>query len=107
MSKANRTKGKVYERSIVEYLRIYGYDAHRTSQQDKELDEAGVDILSNTKFHIQCKAVEHLNKSYHNIINGMPTDKIPVIFHKKNNQGTLVVMKLEDFANLNLYQDEH
>jgi len=108
MSKASRLKGKVFERNIVEYLRIYGYDAHRTSQQDKALDEQGVDILSNTKFHIQCKHVEHLNKSYHNIIKDMPTDKIPVIFHKKNNQGTLVVMKLEDFANQLLYQEnEH
>ncbi len=108
MSRMSRLKGKAFERSFVEYLRIYGWDAHRTSQQDKKLDEAGVDILSNTKFHFQLKAVEHLNKSYHNIIKSMPTDKIPVIVHKKNNQGCLVIMYLDDWANLLLFQeDEH
>jgi hypothetical protein len=104
MSKMQRTKGKAFERQMVEFLRHYGYDAHRTSQQDKALDEAGVDILSNTKFHFQIKAVERLTMPHHEILASMPTDKIPAIIHKRNNKGIIVALKLEDFADLLLFQ---
>ena len=108
MSKSQRTKGKSFERSFVEFLRIYGYDAHRTSQQDKPLDELGVDILSNTQFHFQCKHVERLTMPHHEILDMMPTDKIPVVVHKRNHKGTIIAMKLEHFADLLLYkEDEH
>jgi len=106
MGKAERTKGKDFERQIVEFVRVYGYEAHRTSQQDKALDELGVDIMSNTPFHIQCKAVERLNMSHHQILKDMPTDKIPVVMHKRNNKGIIVAMKIEDFANLLLYKEK-
>lgn len=106
MSKSQRTKGKEFERKFVEFLRIYGHDAHRTSQQDKALDEAGVDILSDTKFHFQCKAVERVTMSHHQILNDMPSDKIPVVVHKRNNKGTIIAMKLIDFADLLLFKEQ-
>ena len=107
MGRSQRIKGKTFERSFVEFLRIYGHDAHRTNQQDKDLDELGVDILSDTKFHFQCKHVERLTMPHHEILASMPHDKIPVVVHKRNNKGTVVVMKLEHFADLLLYKDDH
>jgi len=108
MSKSQRTKGKSFERSFVEFLRIYGYDAHRTQHEFPEMDEAGIDIYSDTMFNFQCKHVERLTMPHHEILDMMPTDKIPVVVHKRNHKGTIIAMKLEHFANLLLYkEDEH
>jgi len=30
----------------------------------------------------------------------MPTDKVPVVYHKRNNMGTIVSLKLQDFEKL-------
>ena len=104
----SRQKGHDFERKFAEYLRIYGYDAVTSRSESRRLDDAGVDMVDNTKFYFQLKAVERMTKSYHEILKNMPKEKIPVVVHKRNNKGTTVTMMLEDFANLNLYQeDEH
>lgn len=102
-----RAKGHTFERKFCEYLRIHGYEAVTSRSESRRLDDAGVDIVDNTKFYFQLKAVERMSKSYHKILKNMPLEKIPVVIHKKNNEGTIVAMKLEDFANLLLYQNDH
>jgi hypothetical protein len=51
-------------------------------------------------FTVQCKAVESLN--VHKAYNAMPDYQghYRVLFHKKNRQGTLVTMSLEDWVEL-------
>ena len=102
-----RKKGHTFERKFCEYLRIYGYDAVTSRSESRRLDDAGVDIVDNTKFYFQLKAVERMAKSYHKILKDMPGGKVPVVIHKKKNEGTIVAMRLEDFSNLLLYKDEH
>ena len=64
------------------------------------IDDLGVDIIDNTDFYIQCKAVEKLKPSLHDILKRMPTKKVPVVYHKRNNMGTIVSLKQEDFERL-------
>ena len=95
-----RAKGNTYELQIIKRLKNLGYEAVSSRYINKILDNQGVDIVDNTKFYIQCKAQERLKPSPHDILARMPTDKIPVLYHKKNNQGTIVSLKLEDFERL-------
>jgi hypothetical protein len=65
------------------------------------MDDLGVDIIStDLNFHIQCKAVEKLKPSLHDILARMPTDKVPVVYHKRNNKGSTVTLKQEDFERI-------
>jgi hypothetical protein len=104
----SRKKGNAFECKFAEYLRIYGYRAMTSRAESKNLDDKGVDMFTDAPFNFQLKAVEKLSPGYHDILKGMPTDKVPVIVHKRNNKGTIVAMTLEDFSNLLLFQpNEH
>ena len=95
-----RAKGHAYELQIVNRLKELGYDAVTSRSESKRMDDLGVDIIDNTNFYIQCKAVEKLKPSLHDILKRMPTDKVPVVYHKRNNMGTIVSLKQEDFEKL-------
>jgi hypothetical protein len=65
------------------------------------LDSLKVDLTETYPFSFQCKAVEHLAKSYHSILDEMPKNgNTNVILHKKNNRGVVVVLAFEDFLKL-------
>jgi Holliday junction resolvase len=96
----SRAKGHAYELQIVNRLKELGYDAVTSRSESKNMDNLGVDIIDNTDFYIQCKAVEKLKPSLHDILKRMPTEKIPVVFHKRNNKGTIVALSLEHFEQL-------
>ena len=106
MSIHSKNKGNRYERDLAEYLRELGYDAVTSRAESKNLDDKGVDLFDNSPFYIQAKHVEKMKTSYHDILARMPTEKTPVIFHKRNNKGTIVAMKLEDFTKLLLEKPE-
>jgi len=96
----SRAKGHAYERQIINRLKELGYEAVSSRAESKNMDDKGVDIIDNTDFYIQCKAVEKLKPSLHDILKRMPTEKIPVVFHKRNNKGTIVALSLEHFEHL-------
>jgi hypothetical protein len=91
-----RKKGNSYELQIVNELKELGYDVGSSRNESRKMDALKVDIVGDIPFHIQCKAVEK-GVTYHQTLKDMPMDKVPVIFHKRNNKGTVVVMKQEDF----------
>jgi hypothetical protein len=101
----SKNKGNKYELLIISFLRLWGWDAQSSRSCNRDLDNQGVDIVTEAPFNIQCKAVEKMKTSYHDILASMPTDKTPVIFHKRNNKGSVVVMTAEDFARLCLDRD--
>ena len=106
MSINQRTKGHAFERDMCELLRRYGYHAVTSRSESKALDDMKVDIVDNTKFYFQCKAVERMAQPYHDLLKEIKTGKIPVILHKRNNKGVVAVLRLEDFANLLLYKND-
>jgi len=103
--KGARKKGHFFETWFCAKLRKLGFDAITSRSESKRLDDAGVDVVDNTPFYFQLKAVERLAPGYHDIIKGMPTEKTRVIIHKRNNKGTVAVMMLEDFEKLLLQKD--
>lgn len=100
MGKINaRNKGHAFERLFCKLLRSYGYKAQTSRSESKNMDDLGCDIIDTTPFTYQLKAVEKLSPGYHDILASMHKNELerPVVVHKKNNKGTVVVMRLEDF----------
>jgi len=97
-----RKKGNTFEVRFCQMLRFFGFEAKTARAESKNLDDSGVDIFTNCPFNFQLKAVERMNQSYHDILENMPRDKTRIIVHKRNNKGSVVVMKLEDFQELHL-----
>lgn len=96
--KKSRDKGHKYEREIAKELRELGFEYVETSRYaSRKLDNAKVDIYGMPMFNVQCKAVESLSAP-HGLLKQMPDDEnYNVVFNKKNNKGTIVVMMKEDF----------
>ena len=101
-----RQKGHDFERWFCKLLEVYGYESSTSRYSNRELDDLKVDIVDNTQFYFQLKAVERMDQSYHDLLKSMPDDKIPVVIHKRNNKGAVAVMKLTDFQDLLLYKEK-
>jgi len=95
----SRKKGNTFEIAIMNLLKEYGYQATTSRNSSKVLDDSGVDLDTDFPFNIQCKSLER-TPPYQQILKDMPKNKIPVIFHKRKHQGTVVVMGLDDFMNI-------
>lgn len=98
----SRQKGARFERELAKKLREYGYNCRRGQQYCGANGDA--DVVGLLGIHIEAKAVERLN--IHDAVKQAKrdarADEIPAVFHKKNNQGTLVTVTFEDF--MHLYQ---
>jgi hypothetical protein len=96
-----RTKGKRYEQQIANlWMSLFGGHVERTSYASKKLDDMGVDLTNTDPFLIQCKAVEQ-SINVHDILDRMPNSELwNVVLHKRNNRGTVVSLRLDDFLEL-------
>ena len=102
MTKINaRTKGIVYEQRIRKELIELGWARCQTARYaSKMVDDQLVDFVNTKPFNIQAKALERA-PAYHDILDNMPKDgNTNVIFHKRNNRGTVVTMSKENFYKL-------
>lgn len=65
------------------------------------LDSQKVDLTDTDPFYVQCKAQERLTVGYHEILSEMPQNgHTNVILHKRNNKGTVAVLRFDDFMKL-------
>lgn len=99
---ARKKKGNNYELKIIKLMKQLGFKRAVSSRaQSRNLDALGVDIVNTDPFLIQCKAWESA-PSYHKVLSSMPQHKgkYNLVFHKRNNQGSVVVMTEEDFIEL-------
>jgi len=102
MSKINaRVKGHSYELQIRDLFKSLGWDKCVSSRSEsKNKDDQGIDLCYTDPFNVQCKAVENLG-SLHKVLSEMPQDtNYNLVFHKKNRQGTIVAMSIEDFKEI-------
>jgi hypothetical protein len=98
MAVNGRIKGHAYERATVAQFKTLGFpDAVTSRYESKSMDDQKVDLCNTYPFHVQCKAVEKLPKSYHAILDEMPDHGVNILLHKKNRQGTVVALKESDF----------
>ena len=98
--KSSRNKGANGERELAHILRdTYGYDTRRGYVFYHQSDVVGLPGI-----HMEVKRVERLNVSaaMQQSVNESITkaDGIPTLFHRKNREGWLVTMRLEDWMDL-------
>lgn len=106
MAKINsKQKGARFERALARKLREYGYDnARRTAQYCGNTGEAS-DVVGLPYLHIEAKHQERM--SLYEWISQAKRDakaggenRLPAVFHKKNNCNILVTMELDDFMKI-------
>ena len=96
----SKDKGKRYERELAANLREYGYDTRRSAQYCGNTGEAA-DVVGLPYIHIEAKHQEQIRiydwmaQAVHDA-----KDSIPAVFFRKNNQKTLVCLRLEDFMTI-------
>lgn len=105
--KNSRRKGAAGERELARLLREHGYrDARRGQQYCGANGDA--DVVGLPGIHIECKRVERLNiheavdQAARDCKEPLPFDgkRLPAVFHRKNNCGWLVTMRLDDWMKL-------
>lgn len=102
MPKINaRKKGHAYELQVRDLFKELGWpDCVSSRLESKRADDAGVDLCFTDPFNVQAKAVENLG-SLHVVLAHMPNDnKLNVVFHKRNRQGSVVCMGEESFKKI-------
>lgn len=96
----SRAKGARFERTLARLLREYGYDCRRGQQYSGANGDA--DVIGLPGVHIEAKHVERLN--LHDAVAQAVRDaregELPAVFHKKNNFGVLVTMRIEDWMQI-------
>ena len=98
--KSARQKGHSYELYVLGKHKELGFDKAFTSRNEsKRMDDAGVDLVG-LPYDVQCKAVERLAPSLHEILASMPDDKIRAVWHKRNRKGTIVALREEDWLKI-------
>ena len=99
----SRRKGADYEREIARELRDYGYKVRRGQQFCGANGDA--DVVGLEGIHIECKRTERtdLYGWMTQAADDARVGELPVVFHRKNNCNTLVIMDFETF--MRLYQD--
>jgi Holliday junction resolvase len=101
MGKASREKGKRGERELAAHLREFGYDSRRGQQYCGGNGDA--DVIGLPGIHIECKRVEKLSLTdamTQAIRDSTGKDKLPAVFHRKNREGWMVTMRLEDWIEI-------
>ena len=104
MPKINsKRKGKDGELALAKKLREYGYDARRTVQYNGKAEDGEADLCGLPGIHIECKRTEKLN--LYDAVNqakrdSAGDDKLPVVFHRRNNCEWLAIMPLDAFMEI-------
>lgn len=98
----SKQKGARYERELAVYFRDRGYDTRRTAQYCGNTGDAA-DVVGLPYIHIEAKHQEQLRlydwiaQAVHDAAD---SGQLPVVFHRKNNEKTLVTMCLDDWFEL-------
>ena len=96
----SRQKGARGEREFAKFLRDRGVQARRGQQFSGSPDSPDV-ITDLDRYHFEVKRVESL-RLYPAMQQAKDDagNKVPIVAHRKNNQGWVVIMSAEDFLKL-------
>lgn len=106
MAVNSKQKGARFERLLASKLREYGYDARRTAQYCGNTEDSS-DVIGLPGIHIEAKHAEAMRlydwmaQAKRDAAAG-GGQRLPAVFHKKNNAAILVTMEFDDF--MKLYQ---
>lgn len=101
LGSSSQRKGRAGEQELAATLRSYGYDIQRGGS----LSFGSVpDLVGLPGIHVEVKRVERLNisKAMAQAIRDADRfrDGMPAVFHRRNREGWLVTLRLEDFMKL-------
>ncbi len=100
----SKQKGARFERLLASKFREYGYDARRTAQYCGNTGDAS-DVVGLPGIHIEAKAQERMQlydwmaQAKRDAERG-GENRLPTVFHKKNNCAILVTMEFDDWMKL-------
>lgn len=100
----SKQKGARFERHLASRFREYGYDARRTAQYCGNTGDAS-DVVGLPGIHVEAKHQETM-RLYDWIAQAKRDaeaggeNRLPAVFHKKNNAEILVTMTFDDWFNL-------
>lgn len=96
----SRQKGAGGERELSRILREYGYNCRRGQQYSGANGDA--DVVGLPGIHIECKRVERLNisEAMKQAVKDADAAEVPAVFHRKNREGWLVTMRLDDWIKM-------
>ena len=102
MAVNSKRKGAAGERELAHKLNEYGFETRRSVQYNGKADDGKADLVNLPGIHIECKRVERLNVSeaMAQAINDAKGGEMPTVFHRKNREGWLVTMRLDDWMKL-------
>jgi len=104
MAVNSKQKGARFERLLASRFREYGYEARRTAQYCGKTGDAS-DVIGLPGIHIEAKHQETMclykwmSQAKRDAEAG-GENRIPAVFHKKNNADILVTMTLDDFMKI-------
>jgi hypothetical protein len=92
-------KGKEGERELANIIKEDGYDTRRGRQYN---GIEGKDIVGLPGIHPEVKRDEHLviSRAMEQAIRDADVTEFPTVFHRKNREGWLVTMRLEDWLKI-------
>lgn len=101
MAVNSKQKGARFERQLASKLRDLGYDARRTAQYCGNTGDAA-DLVGLPGLHIEAKHQEtmRLYDWMAQAKRDAKGNRLPAVFHKKNNASILVTMELDDFMEI-------
>ena len=99
----SKRKGKTGELELARKLKEHGYDVRRSVQYNGKEEEGQADLLGLPGIHIECKRTEALR--LYEAVDQAKRDsrgknKIPIVFHRKNNCEWLAIMSVDDFMEI-------
>ena len=100
MGKMSKTKGKVGEREVAALLKICGFSDAKRGQQFAGGGDSP-DVVGLPGFHIEVKRSETFSPyaALDQAINDCGPQKIPVVFHRRNNREWIAVLDAGEFLN--------
>ena len=104
MAVNSKQKGARFERLLASKFREYGYEARRTAQYCGNTGDAS-DVIGLPGIHIEAKHQETMRlydwiSQAKRDAEAVGENRIPAVFHKKNNADILVTMTLDDFMKI-------
>lgn len=97
----SKAKGKKGELELSHILNDYGYKTRRTNQFCGNTGQAD-DLIGLDYIHIEVKRIEKLNidEAMAQAKRDTKDNKMPTVFHRKNNKKWLVTMELDSWIKL-------
>lgn len=101
----SRSKGARGEREIAALLREYGYNTRRGQQYSGASGDP--DVVGLPGIHIEVKRRERLDlyAAMEQAVRDHKPDTMPTVMHRKNGEGWLVTMRLDDWMQLYIEAD--